>query len=260
MENDVEKFSVLSRSEDKVSMVEEPVARELPVTIILNNQELVTLLCSPNDLKYLAAGFLFSERLLKSKDEIKKILADDKRGVIRVDTVEDKEMTKGVLFKRLITSGCGSGITFYRAADITDVKLESQRKVSTDEILSIVNKFQHSSGIYSKTHGVHSAAISDGESILAFSEDVGRHNAIDKVIGKCFLKDISTTDRIVITSGRVSSEILYKIAKAGIPIIISISVPTNLGIRIADALGITLLGSVKAKRFKVYANHWRVIT
>ena len=95
---------------------------------------------------------------------------------------------------------------------------------------------------------------------MAFSEDIGRHNAIDKIFGKCLLEDIATDDRVVITSGRISSEILHKVAKRGIPIIISISAPTNLGVRIADNWGMTLISSVRGKRMNVCTNDWRVDT
>jgi FdhD protein len=236
------------------------VAREFPVTIILNGQELVTLLCSPKDLKYLAAGFLASEGLLQSKDEISKIMVDDQRGVVRLDTVEDKGLAPDVLFKRLITSGCGRGASFYSAADAASQKVESRMELSADEVFDLVKIFQHGSELYAATHGVHSAALCDRKSILVFSEDIGRHNAIDKIFGKCLLEDISTDERIVITSGRISSEILHKVAKRNIPIIISISVPTDLGVKTADNLGITLIGFVRSKKMNVYAHGWRVVS
>jgi len=258
MENEVERFPVLRFTKEGRSSLEEVVAREFPVTIILNDQELVTLLCSPNNLKYLVVGFLSSEGLLKSKDEIKKIVVDDERGVIRLDTVEDKGLDQDILFKRLITSGCGRGASFYSAADATSQKVESQTEISADEVFALANEFQHGSEVYLATHGVHSAALCDRKSILVFSEDIGRHNAIDKIFGKCLLEDIPTDDRVIITSGRISSEILHKVAKRGIPIIISIAAPTNLGVKIADNLGITLIGSVRGKKMNVYTNDWRI--
>jgi len=259
MENEVERFPVLRFTKEGRSSLEEVVAREFPVTIILNDQELVTLLCSPSNLKYLVVGFLSSEGLLKSKDEIKKIVVDDERGVIRLDTVEDKGFDQDVLFKRLITSGCGRGASFYNAADATSQKVESRTEISADEVFALTNEFQHGSEVYLATHGVHSAALCDRKSILVFSEDIGRHNAIDKIFGKCLLEDIPTDDRVIITSGRISSEILHKVAKRGIPIIISIAAPTNLGVRIADNLGITLIGSVRGKKMNVYTNDWRIV-
>ena len=260
MENEVERFPILRLTREGRSSIEKVVARELPVTIILNNRELVTLLCSPTELKYLAIGFLSSEGLLKSKDEIKKITVDDQRGVVRVETEEDKEFARDVLFKRVISSGCGRGASFYSAADAASQKVESQMEISTDEVFALVNEFQHGSEVYLATGGVHSAALCDRKSMLVFSEDIGRHNAIDKIFGKCLLEDIPTDEHMIITSGRISSEILHKVAKRGIPIIISISVPTNLGVRIATDLGITLIGFVRGKRMNVYTNDWRIVT
>ncbi len=260
MENEVERFPILRLTREGRSSIEEVVARELPVTIILNDQELVTMLCSPTELKYLAVGFLSSEGFLKSKDEIKKITVDNERGVVRLETVEDKEFAQDVLFKRVISSGCGRGASFYSAADAASQKVESQMEISTDEVFALVNEFQHGSEVYLATGGVHSAALCDRKSMLVFSEDIGRHNAIDKIFGKCLLEDIPTDEHMIITSGRISSEILHKVAKRGIPIIISISVPTNLGVRIATDLGITLIGFVRGKRMNVYTNDWRIVT
>ncbi len=259
MENEVERFSILRLTREDTGSIEEEVARELPVTIILNDQELVTMLCSPKNLDYLAAGFLSSEGFLESKDEIKKILVDDERGVVRLETMETKEVAPEVLFKRIISSGCGRGASFYSAADATSQKVESRMEISVDEVFVLVNEFQHGSHLYLATHGVHSAALCDRKTILVFSEDIGRHNAIDKIFGKCLLEDIRTDNRAIITSGRVSSEILHKVAKKGIPIIISISAPTNLGVTIANNLGITLIGFVRGGRMNVYTGDWRIV-
>ena len=259
MNSETEKFFVLRLTEKESSSIEVEVARELPLTIILNDQELVTLLCSPADLRYLAVGFLFSEGLLRSKDEIKSVIVDDERGVVRVETSEDKEFTKDVLFKRIISSGCGRGASFYSAADVTSQKVESQMKISASEIFVLVNEFQHGSDVYLATHGVHSAALCDNKRILVFGNDIGRHNAIDKVFGRCLLEDIPTNDRMIMTSGRISSEILHKVAKRAVPVIVSISAPTNLGVKIADHLGITLVASVRGKRMNVYTHGWRII-
>lgn len=261
MENEVEKFPILRLTkEDGQSSMEDVVAREFPVTIILNGEELVTLLCSPKNLDYLAAGFLSSEGFLKSKDEIKNILVDDERGVVRVETQEDKELNPDVLFKRIISSGCGRGASFYSLADTDSQKVESKTEISSEEIFTLVHEFQHGSQLYLSTGGVHSAALCDRKSILIFAEDIGRHNAIDKIFGECLLKGIPTDDRIIISSGRITSEILHKVAKKNIPIVISVSQPTNLGVRIADSLGITLVCSVKGRRMNVFTNSWRVST
>jgi FdhD protein len=214
MENEIEKIPIVRLTETGGSNTEDDiVAREFPLTIILNNQELVTLLCSPSDFNYLAIGFLFSEGLLDSKDEIKKITVDDQRGIVRLETEEEKISTDEV-FRRFITSGCGRGATFYSAADVRDqIKVESQISMTAQEILSLVREFQHRSEVYRTTGGVHSAALCDQQNILVFNEDIGRHNAIDKIFGKCLLENIPTEERLVITSGRISSEILLKVAR-----------------------------------------------
>ena len=257
---ETEIFPILKITEQGKRATEDVVVKEFPLTIILNNQELVTLLCSPTDLKYLAIGFLSSEGLIKSKDEIKKVLVDEERGVVRVETREDKEFANDLIFKRFITSGCGRGASFYSASDAQgQVKVESQINISSLEVFALVKEFQHRSQIYRATGGVHSAALCDTKNILVFSEDIGRHNAIDKIFGECLLKDIPTDNRIIITSGRISSEILLKVAKGNIPVLISKSAPTNLGVKLAADLGVTLIGFVRGKRMNVYTGEWRIV-
>jgi FdhD protein len=257
----IEKFPIVRVTEQGMSQDEDITTMEFALTIILNNQELVTLLCSPADLKYLAIGFLVSEGLLKSKDEIKKIAVDDQRGVVRVETEEDKGLASQLLSRRLITSGGGRGASFYSAADVKNqARVESQIVISAPQVFALVNQFQHRSQVYKATGGVHSAALCDTESILLFREDIGRHNAIDKIFGECILTDLPTEGRLIITSGRISSEILLKIAKRNIPILISKSAPTNLGVKLAADLGITLIGFARGKRMNIYTDSWRVMT
>ncbi|MBI4302979.1 MAG: formate dehydrogenase accessory sulfurtransferase FdhD [Chloroflexi bacterium] len=259
MENETAKITLLRLTDTGKSTTEDVVARESPLTIILNNQELVTLLCSPKDLDYLAVGFLFSEGFLGSKDDIKKITVDNRQGIVRVETSGD-ETAVSELFKRFITSGCGRGASFYSAADTQNqTKIQSQVRMSTHQVISLVHEFQQRSQLYRATGGVHSAALCTTEDILVFSEDIGRHNAIDKIFGRCLLEGIPTADRVIITSGRISSEILLKVAKRNIPIIISKSAPTDLGVKLANDLGVTLLGFVRGKRMNIYSHDFRTV-
>jgi len=257
----VNRVTISRLTEEGKSRADDVVVTEFPLTIVLNNQELVTLLCSPQNLDYLAVGFLSSEGLLKSKGDIKKVTVDEQRGVVRVETEEENKQAGEMVFKRLITSGCGRGASFYSPADVGGgIKIESQAKISALEVFELVSDFQHRSQIFKATGGVHSAALYDTKSILIFNEDIGRHNAIDKIFGECILKDIPTADRILVTSGRVSSEILLKAAKRDIPLLISKSAPTDLGVKLANDLGVTLIGFVRGKRMNVYANDWRVVS
>ncbi|MFC1999584.1 formate dehydrogenase accessory sulfurtransferase FdhD [Chloroflexota bacterium] len=257
--DEVEKVPVLRITNEGREEIDDLIVRESPFTISLDNQELVTMLCSPTNLKYLAVGFLFSEGLLKEKDEIRKVVVDDRRGMAWIETKEDRVIDRELLSKRLVTSGCGRGASFYTVGDLKDQeKVESDIRVSPQEIFALVNEFQHNSEVYKNTHGVHSAALCDRESILLFSEDIGRHNAVDKVIGESILKDIPTDDKMIIISGRISSEMLLKAAKIRIPVVISIAAPTNLGVKVASDLGITLVGFVRPKRMTVYSGSWRI--
>jgi FdhD protein len=257
MEQETEKFAILRITEEKTAQMEDIVAKEFPLAIILNNQELITLLCSPTKLDYLAIGFLSSEGLIGNKGEIKKILLDERRGVVRVEIGEEREFARELAFKR----GCGGGTTFYSAADAASLaKVESETQISVPEVLKLIKDFHYQSQVYRATGGVHSAALCDTKGILLFSEDIGRHNALDKIFGESILRDISTEGSLIITSGRISSEILLKAAKRNIPIIISISAPTDLAVRLAGDLGITLIGFVREKRMNVYTNSWRVKT
>jgi FdhD protein len=258
VENGTKLLDIIRFTGDGSSSTRAMVAREFPVTIILNNEELVTLLCSPKDIEHLVVGYLSSEGFLDNKEDIKSIVVDDKAGVVRIQTVKVVPLAQDALHKRVITSGCGRGASFYSAADIVTKKVESRVQVSSDQVLDLVRRFQHSSLIYVKTHGVHSAALCDEKRILVFSEDIGRHNAIDKIFGKCLLEDIPTDDRMVITSGRTTSEIMHKAARRRVPIIVSISAPSNLGVSVAENLGLTLIGSAKSKGMNVYTNAWRV--
>ena len=258
MEDELERFPALRFTKEDRSEAELAVAKEFLFTIFLNDQELATLICSPANLRYLAVGFLASEGLVTSKDEIKKMEIDEWLGTAHIEIEGDK--TDDSFFnKRLIASACGGAATFYSLTDAATPKVESAMQISPDEVFALVSKFQHGSQLYQATHGVHSAALTDRREMLIFSEDIGRHNAIDKIFGQCLLEDIPTNDRIIISSGRISLEILHKVAKRGIPIIVSIAVPTSLGLKTADKLGITLIGSVKGKKMNVYTNPQRVV-
>ncbi|MFC1998232.1 formate dehydrogenase accessory sulfurtransferase FdhD [Chloroflexota bacterium] len=256
----VEKLNLQRFSHDGVEDIEDVVIKEAPITIILNNQELVTLLCSPVDLKYLAVGYLFSEGLLNDKNDIKKVAVDEDKGIVRVETVDELQPEGELMFKRLITSGCGRGASLYSLADAqTLAEVKSDMTISPDAIFTLVKVFQNHSQIFKETGGVHSAALCDKQNILIFKEDIGRHNAIDKIIGQCMLNDISMDDHIILTSGRISSEILLKVLKRNIPILVSRSAPTNIGVKLATELGITLVGFVRGTRMNVYSHSQRII-
>lgn len=253
MVGEVERVPILRLTEEGKSRADDVVVREFPLTIILNKQELVTLLCSPKNLDYLAVGFLLSQGLIKDRDDMKKIVVDDKRGIAQVET----KKTVDISINPVLASSGARGVV---SSSIKKVSVETKIKLSASQIFSLMEDFIQRSRLFQATGGVHSAALCDTKSILIFSEDIGRHNAIDKIFGECVLKDIPTGDRILVTSGRVSSEILLKAAKRNIPLLISKSAPTDLGVKLASDLGVTLIGFVRGKRMNVYANDWRILS
>jgi len=257
--DNTEKLTIIKITEADRVKTEDVVTREFPLTILFNDNELVTLLCTPADLGYLAIGFLASEGLIISKDEIKRLLVDEKRGIARVESSEASPLADDIVFKRFISSGCGRGASFYSAADVKDqAPVESQVKISAGGVFALMKQFQQASELFRATGGVHSAALCRGQEVLAFAEDIGRHNAIDKIFGRCLLEDISIEDAVIVTSGRISSEILLKVVRRNIPVIISKSAPTDLGVKLAKDLGITLIGFVRGRRMNVYSHGERV--
>jgi FdhD protein len=254
-----ESCSLIRFDGDSATKIEKLTAREYPLTIIFNGCQLVTMLCSPDSLPDLAVGFLSSEGFLRSKDEIKNITVDQVRGVVRLQTIDGREVSQETLSKRLISTGCGKGAAFYSAADVDNTVVISKVSVTVPEIFSLAQTFQHASSVYTETHGVHSAALCRGTRILAHAEDIGRHNALDKIFGRCLLQGISTDDCLLITSGRISSEIAHKAVKKGIPILVSISAPTTLAVQVAEKMGVTLIASVRGRKMDVYTHDWRVL-
>ena len=257
------RVSILRVTDGNTSAVEDVVVREHYATIVLNDREVVTLLCSPAKLEYLAAGFLLSEGLVKSRDDIitTKVAGNKQRSTVRVKVKEPVGVVKYASSGRIIASSGGRGIaTDIGAGPKDQVKIESQLKISAGEIVALVEKFHQSSAVFTATGGVHSAALCNTRDIIVFSDDIGRHNAVDRVFGECLLKGIATSDRLVVTSGRVSSEILLKVARRNIPVIISISAPTDLAVRLADSSGITLVGFARGSRMNIYSHQWRVTT
>jgi len=257
----VKSLRLVRVTEEGREEISDIVVKEFPLTVVLNGVELVTLLCTPTKLKELAVGFLYSEGLLRDKKDIKRVTVDRKRGVAWVESSGGKKITGDFLARRYITTGCGKGTSFMGAEDKRGIpRVRSAFKASAKAVLNLMAEFQDRSDVHRLTGGVHNAALCNPEGIMLFSEDIGRHSAIDKIIGECLLKDIDVGDCLIITSGRISSEVLLKIAMAGVPMIISKSAPTDLAIKLAKQSGITLVGFVRGKRMNVYSNGRRIST
>ncbi len=236
-----------------VEGVIDEVASEVPVRLVLNNEPLVTLLCTPTELEELAVGFLLSEGLLSDRSEIRNLRIDEKQVAVNVELSGLPADFSRLFEKRTISSGCGKGITFTSYRPGTDRRMDARSHViSLGSIRNLLSVFRNISKLYLETGGVHSAALSDEREIMFFSEDIGRHNAVDKLIGKAFLRSVPVENKILITSGRVTSEIMTKAGRNRLPILISRAAPSCMAISLAEDMGITLIGFARGDRMNIY--------
>jgi len=232
---------------------------EFPLTIFLNDQEFVTLLCSPSRMDCLAVGFLRAEGLVTGADDLESVKVDEEQGMVFVQTSTKTDLMEKLYGKRTITSGCGKGTVFFNVLDSLQSKpVESEVKISAGTLHSLMSDLQDNSVLYKSTGGVHIAAVADTQKLLFFHEDIGRHNAVDKILGECVLHDLPIDDKILLSSGRLTSEMVIKGAKLRFPFIVSRSAPTSLSVQLARELGITLVGFVRGRRLNIYSHHERI--
>lgn len=235
------------------------IIREKPITLYLNGDEVVTLLCTGRHLDELAAGFFYAEGFLQTTDDLKQIQVDETEDKVMVSIKTDPSLAEKLWQKRTITSGCGKGTLFYSAMDaLLSKPVESSLKISPDAVSERMRDLNGMSNKYRQTHGVHNTALATPSEILVFRDDIGRHNAVDMIVGHAFLKNIPLKDKLLITTGRLTSEIVIKTAKIGIPFIASRNTATTLAVQIAKSLGITLVGYVRAGKLTVYSGNERI--
>ncbi len=232
---------------------------EAPMTIFVNGEELVTLLCTPEDMDLLALGFLRSEGLLTSMDEVAALRVKEREGLVEVELKDRSNLAARLYGKRTITSGCGKGTVFFQALDaLRSRPVNSEITLAPEQARQLMRQLQEKAVLFKETGGVHSAAVADTKKIIFFYEDIGRHNAVDKIIGRCLLEKITLEDKILVTSGRLSSEMLLKAAKLQLPILLSRSAPTTLSVELAEAMNITMVGFVRGRRMNIYTHEWRI--
>ncbi len=249
------KYNIVKVKGDISNQIEDEVIIEYPFTIFLDEEELITLLCTPKSLEELTIGFLYSEGYINSMDKVEKVLLNEEKGRAYVYLKDRKPIKEMLLGKRAITSGCGKGTVFYNAIDsIKCKKVEKSLEISLDSVVTLSKDFNNKSELFLNTGGVHSCGLCYNDKIIYFEEDIGRHNALDKILGRAFIDGIDLSDKIVISSGRISSEMLLKTAKRGIPAIISRSAPTSLAIDIARELNILLIGFARGGKMNIYSN------
>jgi FdhD protein len=248
--------------------------------LFVNGIEVVTFMATPRNLHHLALGFLASENLIAGLDEIASLRVNEATdraywyipalGINAVRAVAFCEEGVGSIQVRLhradfhlpphrvLTSGCGGGITF---DDLSKAQrpLDSARKVSAAQIFAMMRDLHAHAQLYRECRGVHTSALSDGARLLALAEDVGRHNTLDKILGDCLMRGIATRDGILISTGRISSEMITKAAKMQVPIVVSRTSPTHLALQLARAWNIALIGYARGGQMQVYAGVERIL-
>ena len=235
-----------------------PVSEEVPLTIDLNGSELATLLCSPAHIRNLVTGFLYTSGLLQRMESIRSLIVDREHWKVLVEMQGDG-LGESVVFKRVYTSGCGKGVLFHNPIDLIGwFRLDDDFRASEKDIFNLMKTFQKQSQEHTLTRGVHSAALASTDEILIFRDDIGRHNAIDKVIGEALDAGVGFLGKILLTSGRISSEILSKVLRCRMPMIAAAGAPTNQAVKIARQMNITLLGRVRGSRMIVYSGDERI--
>ena len=225
------------------------VIEEMPLTIYVNGIELATIMATPLNQDWLAVGFLKNEGILNDLEEIEELRITSEGCCADVLLSRTVELPS----KKIITSGCGGGITYDdHQIDIEPFQIESI--TTADNILGAYKKLQTKDSLYARARGVHAAGLLDLEEnkLIKIAEDVGRHNTIDKLRGACLLEGIPTRGRALITTGRISSEMLRKGALMGCPVITSRTSPTSLAVEMARSWKITLIGYARHGKLRVY--------
>ena len=246
----------------KTQKIKDYVAEEVPLHLFVNTTFWATILCSPINLNELAVGHLLSEGILKTIEEIEDLNLKEKENTCRVKLkpnirVEDRVQISR-LHTRIILSACGSGSPYQYKGVVP--KIESDLTVKAQVIFDSVNQLNFKAEGFRQTGGLHVAAIykRDG-SLISLAEDVGRHNAVDKVIGAVALSKVDFTECFLALSGRISGDVAFKAAKVGLPIVASLAAALSSGIATAEESNVTLAGFVRGKRLNVYTVPERIL-
>lgn len=220
--------------------------------IVLNGEKLVSLACSPDAWQELAAGYLLNEGFIHNSSDINSMIVDEEHGCIRVET------GSGTRLKSPGHINTCMGRSFVHPVERIPLSADDV-KFSASHLLYLIRDLDESSLTFKKTGGVHSAALGNQSRLLVRYEDIGRHNAVDKVLGYAFLNGIPLKDKCLVLSGRIASEILLKVAQNGIPLILSRSAPTVRAVELAEELGITVVGFARGQRFNLYTHSQRIM-
>lgn len=245
--------SVLRFERGKLFPVEHEPVKEYTLSLIVNGRELATLISSPHELDFLVAGFLFLQGFVGSVDDFEMLSISEEFGMANV-TVKGDLPAK---IKPAPFSGCGSGFSprpDERTVRRTVDRGEAERHVFPDDLFHLMEQMTRQSGEFRKSGLIHSAAVGEGRQLILYSEDIGRHNTVDRIAGEALLKAVDLNGKVLLVSGRVSSETVAKAAMLGIRLIASRTSPTDRAIRLAHDAGMTLVGCLGGTGFNVHTH------
>ncbi len=247
--------SILRLSGTQAMAVERPVIAEIALTVLVDGRELVTLMCTPWKLNCLILGFMYLEGVIDSADDVAAMRICVADRVAEVTLARPIELPK----RRVLTSGCTGGTSFRDyLEEVHRQRVPSDRQVGVAQIYHQMRELHRQSSLYHQSRGVHTAALSDGEELLVVAEDVGRHNCLDKIKGECLLRELPTADHVLVSSGRISSEMLLKAAAMRVPIVVSRTSPTAMSLLLAEHLNVMVVGYVRPDSLNVYTHPWRL--
>ena len=239
--------------------VQLPVVAEKAVTLFLNNQEIVTAMTVGDYLEELAVGFLFNQNMISQEDKIEAIDYDEELSVIVVRT-DSKTNFEEKLQSKIRTSGCAQGTIYGDMVDKFDsIKLSKNSTISKSQIINLSKKINTTPSLYLKAGAIHGCVLAIGDEPLIYMEDIGRHNAVDKISGVMFQNKITAADKVFYTTGRLTSEMVLKTVIMGLPILISRSGFTEAGVSLARKAGLTLIGRARGSRFVALSGEERII-
>ncbi|HBX22082.1 MAG TPA: formate dehydrogenase accessory sulfurtransferase FdhD [Desulfotomaculum sp.] len=227
------------------------VPSEMELILHVNRQELVSILCTPTKLNALVLGFLYAEGIITGIGDVVMMRMCEEEAVADVWLSNSAYQLPT---QRRITSGCGGGTVFKTKSR----QVASDFVITPTEVLSLMKQLQGQMELYRLSGGVHTSALSDTKNLLVVAEDIGRHNTIDKIQGECLLRGLPTKDRLLLSTGRVSSEMLLKAAKMQAPVVVSLHSPTGSAVALARDLGIALVGHARGSRLTVYSHPERL--
>ncbi|MUV36687.1 Protein FdhD like protein [Lentibacillus sp. JNUCC-1] len=254
-----QEWQIIRFDNDIASEIQDTVAIEYPLTVSLNGSEFATMVCSPTHLQELIIGFLASEGVIRSTKDIQSLQIDETGGFAHVELVTPIDPKNVDHSKRVIGSCCGKSRQFYFQSDVKTAKtIMSQLTIRVDQCFKLMEALQLQSEHFHDTGGVHNAALATADDLLYVHTDIGRHNALDKVYGRVLTDHVPLKDKVIVFSGRVSSEVLLKVSKIGVGIIISKSAPTDLALELARDLNITVIGFARDQKMNVYTHPERI--